>query len=302
MGSIGSSHHEAMEKWHLLRNLATQIERVFVKRTAKEVEHNRFRLKATIKGVRLLANQGQAFRGHDESESSLNDGNFKQVRKSYERMASDDDRVILQNSPRNAKYISLSIQKQLLNILGNRVRQMIREEVDDAKFCILVNVADKEQMFIILRFVDRHSFIQERFLKIVSVSDTTSLTLKLEIVKVLSMFNLQVENMRGQGYDRASNMSGIWNGLHALFLEDCPYAYYLHCFAHRLQLALNGAAKGVHDTYRFFSTLLLVVNFMDSSAKRKGALKAAREDEILNLIALGNLQTDIIFLIILALC
>ncbi|KAL6225485.1 hypothetical protein ACLB2K_004335 [Fragaria x ananassa] len=82
MGSIRSPHHEAMEKWHLLRNLATQIERVFVKRTAKELEHNRFRLKAAIEGVRLLANQGQAFRGHDESESSLNAGNFKQVRKS----------------------------------------------------------------------------------------------------------------------------------------------------------------------------------------------------------------------------
>ena len=291
-----------------------------MKRTAKEVEHNRFRLKAAIEGVRLLANQGQAFRGHDEFESYLNAGNFKQVRKSYERMASDDDRVVLQNVPGNVKYISPSIQKQLLNILGNRVRQMIREEVGDAKFCILVDeavdAAGKEQMSIVLRFVDRHGFIRERFFKIVSVPDTTSLTLKLEIVKVLGMFNLQVENMRGQGYDGASNMSGIWNGLQTLFLEDCPYAYYVHCFAHRLQLALNGAAKGVHDTYRFFSTLLLVVNFVDSSAKRKGALKAAREDEIQDLIALGNLQTsmtltlicilfasiDIIFLIILALC
>nr|XP_004305536.2 PREDICTED: zinc finger MYM-type protein 1-like [Fragaria vesca subsp. vesca] len=284
-----------MEKWNLLRNLDTQIESVFVKRTTKEVEHNRFRLKAAIEAARLLANQGQAFRGHDESESSLNAGNFRQVRKSFERMASDDDRVVLENAPGNAKYTSPPVQKELLNILGNRVRQMIREEVGDAKFCILVDeavdAAGKEQMSIVLRFVDRYGFIRERFFKIVSVPNTTSLTLKLEIVKVLGMFNLQVENMRGQGYDGASNMSGVWNGLQALFLEDCPYAYYVHCFAHRLQLALNGAAKGVHDTYRFFSTLLLVVNFVDSSAKRKGALKAAREDEIQDLIALGNLQT-----------
>ena len=134
-----------------------------MKRTTKEVKHNRFRLKDAIEGVRLLANQGQAFRGHDEFESYLNAGNFKQVRKSYERMASDNDRVILQNAPVNVKYISPSIQKQLLNILGNRVRQMIREEVGDAKFCILideaVDVAGKEQMSIVLRFVDLHGFI-----------------------------------------------------------------------------------------------------------------------------------------------
>ncbi|XP_073220907.1 uncharacterized protein, partial [Cicer arietinum] len=45
--------------------------------------------------------------------------------------------------------------------------------------------------------------------------------------------------MRGQGYDGASNMRGEWNGLQALFMKDCPYAYYVHCFAHRLQLALR---------------------------------------------------------------
>ncbi|PRQ20388.1 hypothetical protein RchiOBHm_Chr7g0227621 [Rosa chinensis] len=89
-------------------------------------------------------------------------------------------------------------------------------------------------MAIILRFVDCQGIIRERFFKIVSVPNTTSQTLKDEISKVLTMYNLQVRNMRGQGYDGASNMRGIYNGLQALFLEECPYAYYVHCFAHRL--------------------------------------------------------------------
>ncbi|XP_050369108.1 uncharacterized protein LOC126787237 [Argentina anserina] len=242
VSSINDPHHEAMEKWHSLRNLATQLERVFVKQTKKEVEHNRYKLKATIESLRLLANKGQAFRGHNESEGSLNAGNFQQVRKSYGRMATDDHRAILESGHGNAKYTPPLIQKQLLNFLGNRVRQKIREEV--------------------------------------------------EIVKVLGMFNLQVENICGQGYDGVSNMSGIWNGLQALFLEDCMYAYYIHCFAHRLQLALNGAAKCCHDTCHFFSTLVMIVNFVDSSAKRKGELKYVQEDEIQDLIALGTLQTE----------
>ena len=73
-------------------------------------------------------------------------------------------------------------------------------------------------MTIILRFVDKEGFIKEYFFHIVHVRDTTALTLKNEICAVLSHYNLHIENIRGQGYDGASNMRGEWNGLQALFL------------------------------------------------------------------------------------
>ena len=76
--------------------------------------------------------------------------------------------------------------------------------------------------------------IRERFFEVVGVDDTTALTLKKKITVVLTQYGLQIADIRGQGYDGASNMRGAWNGLQALFLKDCPYAYYVHCFAHRL--------------------------------------------------------------------
>ncbi|KAK9705797.1 hypothetical protein RND81_07G082400 [Saponaria officinalis] len=97
--------------------------------------------------------------------------------------------------------------------------------------------------------------------------------------------------MRGQGYDGGNNMRGQFNGLQALFLKECPYAYYVHCFAHRLQLCLNAAAKGVHDLWQFFSTLTMIVNFVDSSSKRHSMLRACREGEIADLVAAGTLET-----------
>ena len=110
------------------------------------------------------------------------------------------------------------------------------------------------------------SLLENGFLKLItSVSNTCSQTLKNEISQVLAQYDLQVSNMRGQGYDGASNMQGEFHGLQALFREKCPYVYYVHCFAHRLQLALNAATKGVHDVCQFFSTLSLIVNFVDSS-------------------------------------
>ncbi|KAL9691969.1 hypothetical protein QQ045_012397 [Rhodiola kirilowii] len=86
-------------------------------------------------------------------------------------------------------------------------------------------------------------------------------------------------------------MRGQFNGLQALFLKECPYAYYVHCFAHRLQLSLNAAAKGVPDVWQLFSTLVTIVNFVDSSAKRHGMLKAYREAAILELVDVGSLGT-----------
>ena len=104
------------------------------------------------------------------------------------------------------------------------MRNAIREEIRDAKFCILVDEArdesKREQMAIILRFVDKECFIKERFFHIVHVRDITALTLKNKIYAVLSHYNLYIENIRGQGYDGASNMRGEWNGLQALFLKD----------------------------------------------------------------------------------
>ena len=95
--------------------------------------------------------------------------------------------------------------------------------------------------------------------------------------------------MRGQGYDGASNMRDEWNGLQALFLKDCQYAYYVHCFAHQFQLALAAASKEVNEVWLFFSKLSFIVNFASSSFKRHSELKSIRKDEIIDLLASGEL-------------
>jgi hypothetical protein len=58
------------------------------------------------------------------------------------------------------------------------------------------------------------------------VKNTKALTLKKESSYVLSSYGSDVQNLRGQGYDGASKMKGELNGLQALFLKECPYAYH----------------------------------------------------------------------------
>ena len=54
---------------------------------------------------------------------------------------------------------------------------------------------------------------------------------------------LSPSKIRGQGYDRASNMKGEINGLKTLIMDDIPNAYYVDRFAHQLQLSLVAVAK-----------------------------------------------------------
>ena len=86
-------------------------------------------------------------------------------------------------------------------------------------------------------------------------------------------------------------MRGEWNGLQALFLNDCPYAYYVHCLAHRLQLALVAASREVIPIHNFFSDLTFIVNIIGASCKRHDQLQAAQAIEIANMLAIDELES-----------
>ncbi|XP_017617872.1 uncharacterized protein LOC108462437 [Gossypium arboreum] len=148
------------------------------------------------------------------------------------------------------------------------------------------------QKAIILRYVDEKGFIKERFFDLVHVQDIVAITLKEEICVALSRHCLATQNIRGQGYDGASNMRGEWNGLQALFLNDCPYAYCVHCLAHPLQLALVTASRKVIPIHNFFSDLNFILNIISASCKCHDQLQAAQTIEIANMLEIDELETE----------
>ncbi|XP_022880853.1 zinc finger MYM-type protein 1-like [Olea europaea var. sylvestris] len=130
------------------------------------------RLNASIDCVRVLLRQGHSFRGHDESEDSLN--------------------------PTNTCAI------ETINV--------IIKDVGDSLISILVDescdVSMKEQISIVLRYVDNSEHVNERFKGIEHVISTTTLSLKAAIDRVFFRYNLSMSRLREQGYDGASNIQG----------------------------------------------------------------------------------------------
>ena len=78
------------------------------------------------------------------------------------------------------------------------------------------------------------------------------MSLKLTIECLLCEHNLSLSNLRGQGYDKASNMQGDINSLKTLILKEKKLVIYVHCFAHQLQLTLVAIAKNHISIAEFF--------------------------------------------------
>ena len=69
------------------------------------------------------------------------------------------------------------------------------------------------------------------------------------------------------GRTGASNMSGVFNGVQALIREDHPYAVYVHCFSHRLNLVLSGAC-GIPEIDQTLKIVQDVCTYFSRSPKR----------------------------------
>jgi len=131
--------------------------------------------------------------------------------------------------------------------------------------------------------------IKEDFLGFTELFSTTGISIKQVILKKLNDFGLSLANLRGQGYDGGSNMSGMYyyksmflfscylwiigvhNGVQALILEEQPLALYTHCFSHGLNLAISKACE-IPAIRNVFGIVGSISVFLSSSAKLNNTL------------------------------
>ncbi|XP_009767448.2 uncharacterized protein [Nicotiana sylvestris] len=196
------------------------------------------------------------FPRHDESQSSTNRGIFLELLQWYVDIDRDIGSIILENAPRNKMMSSPSIQKDIVDACAKETITAIIEDLDEDFFGILVDeskdISHKEQMALVLRYVNKEGKVIERIVGIAHVSNTSTMLLKKAICSFLFDHSLSPTQIRGQGYDGASNMQGELNGVKTLILNESPLAYCINCFAHQLQLTLVDLSKKHSDADNFF--------------------------------------------------
>ncbi|XP_023755104.1 uncharacterized protein LOC111903566 [Lactuca sativa] len=153
---------------------------------------------------------------------------------------------------KNEKLTSPTIQKDIVNCFSKEVIKSICDEIGKDVFAILVDessdVPIKEQIVIVLRYVDRLEIVKERFIGVVHMLDTFSFTLKSVIDTVFSSNNFS--------------------------------AHYIHCFAHQLQLVVVVVAKKHDDAAEFFEQVTFVVTVVCGSCKRKNMIREMQKERV----------------------
>lgn len=230
----------------------------------------------------MCGRQGLALRGNDDSgkieldkEPDHNDGNFRALLRF--RCSSGDEilRQHIATAPANARYISPSIQNELIAICGGFIRKIICDRVNESKwFSVLADettdISGKEQLSVCLRYlmkVDTKYEVCESFLDFIKVDDLTGRGLASTIIAALKENGLDLTCMIGQGYDGAAAMSGHFNGVQAVVREEYPKCLYVHCSAHVLNLALCHSCQ-VQSIRNCIGVVTSIGTFIRGSAQR----------------------------------
>ncbi|KAK9740497.1 hypothetical protein RND81_03G040000 [Saponaria officinalis] len=303
VGGVNSAHNLAVERYENLKDEKNSIQTAFHGFSEQDKKDYKTRLEASIIFSRYLLRMGLPFHGHDESDESNNQGNFIELLKVVCYISKDFEKVMLKSGPGNLQLIAPSIQKEIVNCVAKETLKLIFEELGDDLFGILVDessdVSYKEQMGIVLCYVNKQGIVVERFVGIVHVTNTSALSLKSAIDSLFDEFKLSMSSIRGQGYDGASNMRGEFGGLKTLIQKNNSFAYYTYCFARQLQLTLVATAKGHVYVVWFFYLVSDVVNVIGSSYKRRDLEEMASFypydfDDVLVRVLSGELKNYIV--------
>ncbi|XP_060972539.1 uncharacterized protein LOC133038413 [Cannabis sativa] len=279
---LTSPHRNAEKACADLMNQSTHVARKFANFTSKEIVENRLRLKLSIESIRWLAFQGCSFRGRDESKTSSNRGNFLELL-SFIASYNDKAAEVLDKAPRNASYTSPTTQKQILHVLTSKVRNAIREEIGDAKFCIIVDEArdesKKEQMSIVLRFVNKDGYRNDQL----KAAQAVNIAHLLEINELESGTGLnQIGALQRTGDTRWSSHLKSISTLIKMFSATCEVL--LNIIEDGTTHSQRGDADTAYEavtSYEFVFILHLMKNILEISNMLCQALQLQSQD-ILN--------------------
>ncbi|XP_066981403.1 zinc finger MYM-type protein 1-like [Macrobrachium rosenbergii] len=242
----------------------------------ENVKKNREILKRLIDAVCFLSKQELPLRGRDESDTSVNKGNYLKLL----ALISHYDPMLEIRMQESTVFrdISPAIQNDLITVIGYLITKQIKEDIVKTDFVSVIldetsDVVNKSQMSTVFRFVDQNCEVQERFLHFTDISaNRSSVGLLEHIERVLSDFGCGGK-LVAQTYDGAVVVVSQQNTLNKRIQDLHPCAIFVHCYSHLLNLTLQQSAKNIVGCRAFLQTLSCLAAFFPKSSRKTLALK-----------------------------
>lgn len=228
-----------------------------------------------------LARLHLPFRGHDESLSSSNKGVFLEITDLVGRWNKELS-MHLSKSRANPNgypsYTSAKSQNEMIHTIAELLRKFITAEIKEAGYFAISmdttpDLSRNEQLSFVIRYVSKDGEINESLLELVHAKNCTAEGLFEQFQNFLMKHDIAISNLRGQSFDGCATMAGKYRGLQARIREVAPYAYFVHCYAHRLNLVLVDVCSKVAIGRNFFGTVQRIYVFIENSVKRHGLFK-----------------------------
>lgn len=230
----------------------------------KLIAENRDYLSKIIDIIKFLSKQGLAFRGHSEEDRSQHKGNFLELCSLFAKF----DKTFETKLTENFNLLSHDIQNEFIDIMSTNILKNIVERISATGFYTLLADEAKshhsEQLAICIRYANELE-VKESFLGFYDCSVSRKADALYELImSALERTSLSNFNIVAQSYDRASVMSGEVNGLQQKIMKSYPFAIYIHCMSHRLNLTIVNASKCSLYASRFFSLLESLYVFLNN--------------------------------------
>ncbi|XP_045802860.1 zinc finger MYM-type protein 1-like [Trifolium pratense] len=277
-------HVKNMTTWYELRqklkNFQT-IDKSIQILIDKEKDHWKNVLKRIISIVKFLGRKNLAFRGHNEKLYQNSNDNFLgliEMVAEFDPIVQEHVRCITYDNL-HVHYLGHNIQNELILLLASEIKNEIIRKIKQAKYFSVIldctpDVSHQEQMSLLIRYVNVSSNrIEESFLGFLNVDDTTGQGLFDVLQDELKKLDLDLFDVRGQGYDNGSNMKGKHQGVQKRFLDINPRAFYTPCGCHSLNLVLCDMANSCRKAKEFFGVVQRIYTIFANSTKRWQILK-----------------------------
>lgn len=276
---VGKTHLLAVTELHRFGNTRIDLQlnqqrNLAIQAHNQQVGKNREILLRFIDVTCFLGKQELAFRGHDESEGSSNRGNYIELLTLLQKY--DTKLEIHLQTATVFKGYSKHIQNDLIDAVQNVIMNSIKEEVKRSPFVAVLldetsDVSHLSQLSTVLRYCTEEEVL-ERFIGFTDVSKSrTASVLCGHVECTMDSFECG-DKLVGQGYDGAAVMKGHLNGLQAQVKEIYPFALFIHCCAHVLNLVLSKVSKKIEDCRWFFLKLNNFASYFAHSTIRTAAL------------------------------
>lgn len=271
-----SGHRDCVLSFKNRSSTLTRIDGKLFTQFENEVQYWRNVLQRVIAVVKKLSSRGLPFRGDDEILGSVHNGNFlmcMELIAEFDPFLASHISQYKDSGKGKTSYLSFATYEEIIKIMGKRVVEEIVAQVIAAKYYSIIvdsspDIAHNDQLSCVLRYVNKDGLAEERFVEFVTNPGHGGQDLADAVIHFLERHGLDIGNCRGQSYDNAPNMSGIYSGLQARIRAVSPYAYYIPCSAHTLNLVGSSAARCCIKATSFFDILQEIFNFFTASSQR----------------------------------